>query len=74
MWWLALDLRWTSFDELAERKVIAQAWKQLGDLSDLVTRARVRQHRDAFEEEIRARFRVGFEEVTTRAARTSPRA
>jgi len=35
-WWLAIDKRYTSYEELKYRKVIAQGWPKLGDLSTLI--------------------------------------
>lgn len=36
VWWLALDTEYTSYLELKRRRVIAQGWPQVGDLSALV--------------------------------------
>jgi hypothetical protein len=34
-WWSAIDTEHTSYDELKHRRVIAQGWKDLGDISAL---------------------------------------
>ena len=34
-WWLAIDLKYTSYDELKHRKVAAQGWPDLGNLLTL---------------------------------------
>ena len=57
VWWLALDLDWTSYDEIRTRRVIAQGWPQIGDLSDLLLLAAEEEKRSEFEEEIRRRCR-----------------
>ena len=35
VWWLAIDLRCSSYQELKHRKVVAQGWAALGDLTGL---------------------------------------
>lgn len=35
VWWLAIDLEYTSYDELKHRKVAAQGWPELGNLMTL---------------------------------------
>lgn len=35
-WWSAIDTRWSSYIELKHRKVIAQGWNALGDLTSLL--------------------------------------
>ena len=60
VWWLALDLDRTSFDEVAERQVIAQGFPKLGDVSDLIALAGVERHREAFEHAIHTRFDAGY--------------
>jgi len=34
-WWLALDRKYTSFEEIKHRRVVAQGWPLLGDLRTL---------------------------------------
>lgn len=34
-WWLAIDTNYTSYEELKNRKVLAQGWPQVGDLRTL---------------------------------------
>ncbi len=36
IWWLAIDRDYTSYEELKYRKVVAQGWPKLGDLSLLL--------------------------------------
>jgi hypothetical protein len=36
VWWLSLAAPYTSYDEVKRRKVVAQGWPLLGDLSELV--------------------------------------
>jgi hypothetical protein len=35
VWWLAINTQTTSFEELRHRKVVAQGWPKLGDISSL---------------------------------------
>ena len=35
IWWLAISLKHTSYAELKHRKVVAQGWPELGDLTGL---------------------------------------
>ena len=35
-WWLAIDKKYTSYEELKHRKVVAQGWPELGDLRTLL--------------------------------------
>lgn len=46
VWWLAINTQTTSFEELKHRKVVAQGWPTLGDLSAL--RRFVPAHEDIF--------------------------
>ena len=34
-WWSAIDVNHTSYDELKHRRVVAQGWRHLGDISTL---------------------------------------
>jgi MoxR-like ATPase len=45
VWWLAIDIKWSSYEELKQRKVVAQGWPDLGDLSLIRGQSAViRQH------------------------------
>lgn len=35
VWWLAIDRQYTSYTELKHRKIIAQGWPKLGDLTGI---------------------------------------
>ncbi len=39
IWWVALDLKYTSYEEVKHRKVIAQGWPQIGDLRTIYSLA-----------------------------------
>ena len=40
VWWLAIDTDYSSYEELKNRKVVAQGWPKIGDLSLLATLAK----------------------------------
>lgn len=50
--WLALDLEYTSYDQVKARQVIAQGWPQLGDLRAYLTIARCAGGKAQFHEQI----------------------
>jgi len=47
-WWSAVDIEWCSYEELKHRKVVAQGWRDLGDLSSLL--GSISQNKDKFVE------------------------
>ena len=51
-WWLALDREHTSYDEVKARKVIAQGWAKLGDLSRFVPWAATPDAKSRFRKQI----------------------
>lgn len=48
-WWLAVDTSYCSYAELKARKVVAQGWPRLGDLSAYARMASNAANRDMFE-------------------------
>jgi hypothetical protein len=53
IWWLALDLKFTSYEELKHRKVIATGWPQIGDLRTLCPLAKNPANASLFTDVIR---------------------
>jgi len=52
VWWLGVDLNYTSYHELKARRVIAQGWPKLGDLKRYVGMAQHSSQRAEFEDSI----------------------
>ncbi len=53
VWWVALDVDYVRYREVKVRKVVAQGWPHLEDISDLVTLAADPDNREVFETSVR---------------------
>jgi len=55
VWWVSLATEFVTYRQVKVRKVVAQGWPQLGDLSDIVGLASDPDNRSQFETVIRER-------------------
>lgn|SRR5574337_48715 len=58
-WWLAIDRRYTSYNELKYRKVIAQGWPDLGNLTTLCALAKANEE-ETFKSVVKALDSIGY--------------
>lgn len=62
IWWLAIDRDYTSYQELKYRKVVAQGWPKLGDLS-ILTGLVEHGYKDEFVKTIDALNQLAYSEI-----------
>lgn len=60
IWWLALDLNHTSYEEVKHRKVIAQGWPEIGDLRTLYSIAKEPTNEQLFKSVIHELARLHY--------------
>ncbi|EGQ7864500.1 hypothetical protein F1K70_24760 [Vibrio parahaemolyticus] len=61
IWWLAIDRDYTSYEELKYRKVVAQGWPKLGDLSLLLPLV-INNYKNEFLETVNALNKLAYGE------------
>ncbi len=54
IWWLAIAVDYANYRDLQLRQVIAQGWRQMGDLSAIARLAREPRHEQVFKSVLRA--------------------
>lgn len=54
IWWLAVDVDYASYRDLQLRQVVAQGWRQMGDLAALCRLAREERNEQVFKAVLRA--------------------